>query len=681
MPHPFLSLPRYSPVFFLVDENPNDSPALSRALALTVPGLRLRQASTEREFEQGLSLIETPALGMIDWSVSFGDALGLLRRARERWPKMPWIVFGRTDPNEIRTILARAEIPGPTPTVVPEFAVLAKVVQEIATGLRPTETDAQSWGEMWNEVPFGVALVSKRDRLIHYANPVLALWVGVAPAGLVGKKLNQLHPGLQASRLGSWLDQPVDSETPLQVEVSFNRTGQIRFADALLAPPGLSPSDYRCIFYVDASERRSMERKWRRLAETVFQTGSGEEFFNTLVLGLCNVLEVDMAAVAMLLPGEPQRAQIVAMCDRGALIDGFEINMSGNPCAEVLKHQFLCITRRVGRSFPAAEWLINRKAESYLGLPLFDQTDQPIGVLEVMHRQPLRKTRDLRAVMQVFAGRAASELERLCTETARRQTEAGLAHTQRLAHIGSWEIDAATNRLSWSDETYRIFGVERAEFTPTIDQCLALVHRDDRSRVEQVLKNALAGRGFTRLTHRVVRPDGTTRHLECEGELMLTPAGLPAVLRGTTLDITDRVAAELELRRLALVAQETDHAVILFDEHRRIQWVNAGFTSLTGYDSREALGQTGELFMTKPETLLIEGSPLSESWWREDRNSIEISCHDKFGEEYWAQYSFQSLRDADGRVTGHFGLGKDITFRKVTRAALQLVTAGIGNQH
>jgi PAS domain S-box-containing protein len=127
---------------------------------------------------------------------------------------------------------------------------------------------------------------------------------------------------------------------------------------------------------------------------------------------------------------------------------------------------------------------------------------------------------------------------------ALRASEAGLARAQRIAHLGSWEVELATNALSWSDEIYRIFGIERDRFGATYEAFLACVHPDDRDKMHAAHIRARTGESKLDLEHRTVRRDGTVRWVRELGELEYDGAGVPVRLTGTVLDITERKREE-----------------------------------------------------------------------------------------------------------------------------------------
>src|SRR5690348_356985 len=120
----------------------------------------------------------------------------------------------------------------------------------------------------------------------------------------------------------------------------------------------------------------------------------------------------------------------------------------------------------------------------------------------------------------------------------RKQAEFYLAEGQRLAHIGSWKF-TATGFEHWSPELFAIHGLNPDGTPPSIPDYIALVHPDDREFVAQELQTMLAEhRGFD-FTKRIVRPDGSVRHVRCVG----TPAingGMVQGFVGTAIDVTEQ---------------------------------------------------------------------------------------------------------------------------------------------
>ncbi|MBC7630465.1 EAL domain-containing protein [Aeromicrobium sp.] len=131
---------------------------------------------------------------------------------------------------------------------------------------------------------------------------------------------------------------------------------------------------------------------------------------------------------------------------------------------------------------------------------------------------------------------------RLIEELQEREQQ--LAEARRLARVGSWEWDVAENRVSWSDELYRIFGLDRHEFDPTYESLIATVHPDDRPMLEGALARPLATHEEFVLRHRVVRPDGSVRFVEGRRAAVVDASGVVVRLYGTLQDLTDITLAE-----------------------------------------------------------------------------------------------------------------------------------------
>ena len=144
------------------------------------------------------------------------------------------------------------------------------------------------------------------------------------------------------------------------------------------------------------------------------------------------------------------------------------------------------------------------------------------------------------------------EVERRQAEDLLVKREAQLAELQRLARMGTWELELRTETLTWSAELYRIFGVDPTRFRPTYEGLMAIVHVDDRERVTRIIRAAhQAGHSFE-VEHRVVHPDGDVRWVHGRGEVVVGPDGAICRLHGTAQDITDRRRAEDTLVHQAL---------------------------------------------------------------------------------------------------------------------------------
>jgi PAS domain S-box-containing protein len=129
-------------------------------------------------------------------------------------------------------------------------------------------------------------------------------------------------------------------------------------------------------------------------------------------------------------------------------------------------------------------------------------------------------------------------------QAALQKSEERLNRAQRLAAIGSDLRDLRTGEREWSDETYRIFGVTRENFVATQENVFSLIHPDDRWKILDAREKTATGICPSANEYRIIRPDGSVRHLYREWALSRDDAGTPIQLFGTIHDVTELRAAQ-----------------------------------------------------------------------------------------------------------------------------------------
>lgn len=141
-------------------------------------------------------------------------------------------------------------------------------------------------------------------------------------------------------------------------------------------------------------------------------------------------------------------------------------------------------------------------------------------------------------------------LERKKAEAMLEESKTHLERSQQIAHLGSWELDLRSSRLSWSDEVYRIFGFTPGEFVATYDEFLSLVHPDDRDTVNNVyLKSIKRNLNSYEIDHRIIRnKTGEVRFVHEKCAHFRDGAGKIIRSVGMIHDITEYKNAEKELK-------------------------------------------------------------------------------------------------------------------------------------
>ncbi|MEW6497973.1 MAG: GAF domain-containing protein, partial [Cyanobacteriota bacterium] len=154
--------------------------------------------------------------------------------------------------------------------------------------------------------------------------------------------------------------------------------------------------------------------------------------------------------------------------------------------------------------------------------------------------------------------------ERQKAEAALLREKNHLAQAQKVAHVGSWEFDLVTQDIIWSDETFRIYGLDPRQPNLTITEHWQTIYPQDTTVWEATVNQLLEGKSCE-LEFRIVRPDGQVRHLLAQGEPIINTDGQVNKLFGTVLDITDRVVAQVRERLVGEISLKI-HQSLELDE-------------------------------------------------------------------------------------------------------------------
>jgi PAS domain S-box-containing protein len=200
--------------------------------------------------------------------------------------------------------------------------------------------------------------------------------------------------------------------------------------------------------------------------------------------------------------------------------------------------------------------------------------------------------------------------DRVLAEQALRTREAQLLYAQQLGQMGHWQRDLATNMLVWSDAMYVLWDISPG--TPlTHEAAMALIHRDDYAALQAIIDTSIREQSPYQATYRVVRPDGSVRHVQSRGAPILDGQGRIVALFGVAQDITEQHLIEAERARLLdevqtsrLQMQQLSHQVIQAQEQERRTLarelhdeIGAKLTGLSLALSNEAVSRSAALAM------------------------------------------------------------------------------------
>jgi PAS domain S-box-containing protein len=208
-----------------------------------------------------------------------------------------------------------------------------------------------------------------------------------------------------------------------------------------------------------------------------------------------------------------------------------------------------------------------------------------------------------------YLGRRGSNrdvTERKQMEIALKKKEESLERSQRIARVGSYDVDLQTNQITLSGECYRILGLKENDPAPLFTEKTKIVHPEDMPRVvDHLTASIFAGSEFD-ITFRVIQPDGQIRFVQNIGRPKMKPDGTVTGVYGTIQDITDKKLIENELfesekRFRGVLDNASSMAIQGYAPDGTIQYWNQASTLLYGYSEIEALGKNIMDLIIPPE--------------------------------------------------------------------------------
>ena len=246
-------------------------------------------------------------------------------------------------------------------------------------------------------------------------------------------------------------------------------------------------------------------------------------------------------------------------------------------------------------------------------------------------------------------------------------SEQRLIESQKIAHLGHWIWNIVDGTLEWSDEHYRIFGVEPGEITPSYEAFLDTVHPDDREKCAHALTEAMTNNNYN-MSHRLLLPDGVLRYVHGQGRVYYDKAGEPVRMMGTIQDITEQTLAEREIEksrsRFEAIFESIPDAIVYVDPDRKIQMVNSATIQIFGYEEAELTGNQTKMLYASPEVFMDQGkerfNPKSEA----KNIPYEVMYRRKDGQEFTGETLGIPVKSLNGEILGYLGIIRDVTERK-----------------
>ncbi|MEH1809690.1 PAS domain S-box protein [Nostoc sp.] len=414
--------------------------------------------------------------------------------------------------------------------------------KQVEEALRRSE---MKYRNIFENSQVGIFRTCQKDGLIIDANQRSAEILGfTSAAGLIGKYFTT--------------DLYVNPEDRALLLAELEESGEVRNFEVALRRLDESVvwvllslrlnADESCLdsVFTDISARKQQEQALRLIVEgTAAKTGN--EFFNSCVRYLAEVLQVQYALVTEFDDEPKTRVRTLAFWCSGAINENLEYDLQGTPCEHTLRGNMCHYPQAVQTTFPEDADLVKMNAESFFGVPLTSSSGEIIGHLAVIDVKPMKPDSGRELIVKIFAARAGAELERKQAEAALQQSELKFRTIVEKVNDVLFVINADGVFNYISPNILNTTGFAPSEMEG--NSLAFFTHPDDVPKCQEVAQTILAtGEGISgteyRAKHRsrgwVWLTSNAVRTQDAQGNFQIV---------GVARDINDRKQAEAALQR------------------------------------------------------------------------------------------------------------------------------------
>ncbi len=311
----------------------------------------------------------------------------------------------------------------------------------------------------------------------------------------------------------------------------------------------------------------------------------------------------------------------------------------------------------------------------YIGAVLSTRSGENLGTLCVLDVEPRPRPSDAElARLQMLARIVVDELELSYATRAIREKQRLLELAEGMSGVGHWRYQIAGKRLTWSDEVYRIYGVDPQTFNPTHTDAIGFYHPDDQETLAALLAQGIEAKEGFEFQRRLIRPDGKRRHVACKAVCELDDRGVVVSIFGVFQDITDHVhtlkSVQQSERRYRLLADNMSDVVTRIRLDGGSDYISPGIEHLLGYQPGDMTGKPAQAFVFEPDQPLILEA-FAKMAAGEERLSIQHRAAHKDGHPVWVETGFQLVRDDHGRPAEIVAVIRDFSDRKALEDELR----------
>ncbi len=333
---------------------------------------------------------------------------------------------------------------------------------------------------------------------------------------------------------------------------------------------------------------------------------------------------------------------------------------------------------------PTSTQLMYQEAGQMLGKTLFDAFEKPVAekflnfvrsVLDENATKTIEYPLFINGKTLWFSGKGTPKSENTILYiaheiTARKQAEERINMLNERMKIaadaagtGIWDYDLINDVLIWDDWMFRIYGVQPGQFNGKFDFWRNMVHPDDRKESQRKVERAVVEKKILDFSFRIVRPDGEIRFVRAFAQIKFNEEGKALRLIGSNHDITEQKKYEERIVLFKKAVEQSPVSIVMTDPEGNINYVNAGFESVTGYKRIEVLGQNPRILKSGKQDFDF----YKELWDTIKSGKIwdgEFQNKKKNGALFWEKAIISPVINERNEITHFVAVKEDITHIK-----------------
>ena len=356
----------------------------------------------------------------------------------------------------------------------------------------------------------------------------------------------------------------------------------------------------------EINKRKVAENALRNIASE-FSAISGQQFFEKVCKHLTSTLNIDYAFIGKLMP-DKNNISIVAVVGKGELLEPFDYELAGTPCANVVGYHICAYPSEVQSKFPKDHLLVEMNIEAYLGIPLFDRSGEASGIIVLLSEKPMADYEIASSVLQIFADRVGTEMER-------KKAEEGLQKKTKEAQVLSKMLDNSSQpfavgtvdgKLTRVNPAFcELTGYSENELIDDVNWNKTLTPKKWREYEGTFLQKLLETGKPQYFEKEYIRKDGSNIFVELLVHSTVDAHGEIQNVYAFVNNITERKLGEVKLReseeKFRNITEQVNEVVFITDGKGVIKYISPASNSVFGLNPLEMEGRHFMKFLKKTD--------------------------------------------------------------------------------